>query len=110
MGVGVFVEVGGGSAAGLRNPDCGLVDLCVECEFGARKRCGEGVCVGIVIAVLGNESASTGGVGLCRCSVRRREAQVARFQSMQGRRVTRVRDITGTAALCLWRLVAIRGV
>lgn len=49
---GFFASVGVCMASALRRLDCGFFDFCVEGGLGARKRCGEGVWVGIGAATL----------------------------------------------------------
>lgn len=44
----VFVDAGVWIASALRRPDWGFFGFCVEGGLGAKKRCGEGVWVGIV--------------------------------------------------------------
>lgn len=55
-GVGVFAAAGGWSVAALRRLECGLVEFGAECGLGlglgARKRCGEGVWAGMLMATV----------------------------------------------------------
>ena len=48
FGCAFFIEAGVCIARALRRPDCGFLVFCVEGGLGAKKRCGEGVWVGIV--------------------------------------------------------------
>lgn len=68
-GVGVLAEADGGTAVALRRLECGLVDFCAECGFGARNRCGEGVCVGILTATLEDNKALTAMAQMRGCCV-----------------------------------------
>jgi hypothetical protein len=57
FGSALFVDAGVCTATVLRRPEWGFFDFWVEGGWGARKRCGEGVWVGIV----GTTSAITAG-------------------------------------------------